>query len=144
MARKRRKLDSDKPLAAKPPEAPDRELGGNNSPLIAELHSPARPPVPAVEECTPTNEEVPLVLIAEPQAPTWARQIVRFLQTGELPEDQEEAKRVARRANMEIAVAFLRNTRFGVAFIKLTQNKNNWASYWVPGVSRSLCNSLIY
>ena len=43
-----------------------------------------------------------------------------------------------------IAVAFLKNTRFGVAFIKLTQNKNNWASCWVPGVSRSLCNSLVY
>ena len=46
--------------------------------------------------------------------------------------------------SLEIAVAFLRITRFGVAFIKLTQNKNNWASCWVPGVSRSLCNSLVY
>ena len=40
--------------------------------------------------------------------------------------------------SLEIAVAFLGYTRFGVAFIKLTQNKNNWASCWVPGVSRSL------
>src|SRR3989337_3046662 len=31
MARKRRKLDSGKPLPAEPPEALDRELGGNNS-----------------------------------------------------------------------------------------------------------------
>ena len=46
--------------------------------------------------------------------------------------------------SLEIAVAFLGNTRFGVAFIKLTQNKNNWASCWVPSVSRSLCNSLVY
>ena len=46
--------------------------------------------------------------------------------------------------SLEIEAAFLRNTRFGVAFIKLTQNKNNWASCWVPGVSRSLCNSLVY
>ena len=46
--------------------------------------------------------------------------------------------------SLEIAMAFLRNTRFGVAFIKLTQNKNNWASCWVPDVSRSLCNSLVY
>ena len=46
--------------------------------------------------------------------------------------------------SLEIAVAFLGYTRFGVAFIKLTQNKNNWASCWVPGVSRSLCNSLVY
>ena len=46
--------------------------------------------------------------------------------------------------SLEIAVAFLGITRFGVEFIKLTQNKNNWASCWVPGVSRSLCNSLVY
>ena len=46
--------------------------------------------------------------------------------------------------SLEIAMAFLRNTKFGVAFIKLTQNKNNWASCWVPDVTRSLCNSLVY
>ena len=46
------------------------------------------------------NEEVPLVLVAELQAPTWARHIVHFFQTGELPEEQEEAERVARRASM--------------------------------------------
>ena len=46
--------------------------------------------------------------------------------------------------SLEIAVAFLGYTRFGVAFFKLTQNKNNWASCWLLGVSRSLCNSLVY
>ena len=46
--------------------------------------------------------------------------------------------------SLEIAVEFLGYTRFGVAFIKLTQNKNNWASCSVPGASRSLCNSLVY
>ena len=46
--------------------------------------------------------------------------------------------------SLEIAVAFLGYTRFGVTFIKLTQKKNNWASCWVPDVSRSLCNSLVY
>ena len=46
--------------------------------------------------------------------------------------------------SLEIAVAFLGITRFGVAFIKLTQNKNNRVSPWVPRVSRSLCNSLVY
>jgi hypothetical protein len=100
MARKRRKLDSGEPLPIEPPEAPGRELGGNNSPSISELHHPARPPVPAVEKCTPTNEEVLLVLVAEPLAPTWAWHIVHFLQTGELPEEHEEAERVARRASM--------------------------------------------
>jgi hypothetical protein len=87
MARKRRKLDSGKPHPAGPPEVPGRELGGNNSPSISELHHPVKPPVPAVEKCALANEEVPLVLVAEPLAPTWARHIVHFLQTGELPEE---------------------------------------------------------
>jgi hypothetical protein len=56
--------------------------------------------VPANEECAPAVEEVPLVLVAEPQAPTWARHIVHFLQTRELPNDQDEAERVAQRASM--------------------------------------------
>ena len=94
MAIKRRKLDSGKPLAELP-EAPDRELGGNNFPSNRELHPPARPPLLAVKECAPMNEVVLPVLVVEPLAPTWARHIVHFLQTGELPEEQEEAKRVA-------------------------------------------------
>ena len=55
---------------------------------------------PAYEAGAPTTEEVPLVLVAEPQAPTWARHIVHFLQTEELPGDPDEAEKVARRANM--------------------------------------------
>ena len=43
---------------------------------------------------------MPLVLVVEPRAPTWAQHIVHFLQTGELPEEQEEAERVARRSSM--------------------------------------------
>ena len=50
MARKRRKLDSGKPLPVEPPEAPSRDPAGNNSPSIGGLHSPAGPLVPAVEE----------------------------------------------------------------------------------------------
>ena len=45
-------------------------------------------------------EEMPLVLAVEPQAPAWAQHIVRFLQTGELPEEQEESEKVARRSAM--------------------------------------------
>src|SRR3990170_6995514 len=37
MASKRRKLNSGKPLPVELPEAPSRELGGNNSPSINEL-----------------------------------------------------------------------------------------------------------
>ena len=39
---------------------------------------------------------MPLVLAVEPQDPPWAQSTVRFLQTGELPEEQEEAEKVAR------------------------------------------------
>ena len=45
-------------------------------------------------------EEMPLVLAVEPQASAWAQHTVRFLQTGELPEEQEEAEKVARRSAM--------------------------------------------
>ena len=100
MARKRRKVDSGKPLPVEPLGAPSRDPAGNNSPSIAELHPPTRPLVPAVEGCAPTNEEVLLVVVPEPQAPTWARHIVRFLQTGELHDDPDNAKKVARRACM--------------------------------------------
>ena len=53
-----------------------------------------------VEASTPVAEEMPLILIVELQAPAWAQQIVRFLQTGELPDEQEEAERVARQSSM--------------------------------------------
>src|SRR4030042_1565616 len=43
---------------------------------------------------------MPLVLAVEPQAPAWDQPIVYFLQTAELPEEQEEAERVARRSTM--------------------------------------------
>ena len=56
--------------------------------------------VPTNVACAPAAEQVPLVLVAEPQDPTWARYIVHFLQTGELPGDQDEAEKVTRRASM--------------------------------------------
>src|SRR5215216_927764 len=52
------------------------------------------------EVCAPAVEKVLLVLVAEPQAPTWARHVDHFLQTRELPDGQDEAERVARRASM--------------------------------------------
>ena len=54
----------------------------------------------AVEPTAPAAEEMPWVLAVEPQAPAWAQHTVRFLQTGELPEEQEEAEKVARRSAM--------------------------------------------
>ena len=52
----------------------------------------------AVETAAPMAEEMPLVLAVEPQAPAWVQHTIRFLQTGELPEEQEEAEKVARRS----------------------------------------------
>ena len=91
MARKRRKLDSGKPLPAAP-SALGRDPAGNNSSQPAEPPPPAGPMDPANEAGAPVAEEVPLVLIAEPQAPTWARHVVHFLQTGELSDGQDELK----------------------------------------------------
>ena len=95
MAQKRRKLDSGKPLPVEP-FALGRAPAGNNSSMTVGPRPSAGPMAFADEVCAPAVEEVPLVLVAEPQAPTWARHIVHFLETGELPEEQEEAERVAR------------------------------------------------
>lgn len=100
MARKRRKMDSGKPLPVEPHGAPVRDPARNNSPSLVEPNPLPRPMVPANKERALAVEEVPLVLVAEPQAPTWARHMVHFLQTGELPDDQDEDERVARRASM--------------------------------------------
>ena len=78
-------------------KVPDEFCSGK---LVGERQAPAEPQVLAVEADVPAAADLPLVLVVEPQAPTWAQQIVRFLQTGELPEEQEEAERVARQSSM--------------------------------------------
>ena len=67
-------------------DAPSKLCSGK---LAGEHQAPAEPQVLAIEADVPATADVPLVLVVEPQAPTWAHQIVRFLQTGELPEEQE-------------------------------------------------------
>ena len=47
----------------------------------------AGPQALTVEAAALTAEDEPLVLAVEPQAPAWAQRTVRFLQTGELPEE---------------------------------------------------------
>ena len=84
VAKNRRKLDSGKPLPVEPLGVPGRDPAGNNSSPPAGPHPLAGPMDPSNEACAPAVEEVPLVLVAEPQAPTWERHIVHFLQTGEL------------------------------------------------------------
>ena len=73
-------------------DAPDKFCSDK---LAGEYHAPAEPQVLAVEADVPAAADMPLVVVVEPQAPAWAQQIVHFLQTGELPEEQEEAERVA-------------------------------------------------
>ena len=123
---KRRKLSIGEYFPAGLPEAPGKGLAGNdtvageqllcqepqvlaieaNAPIAEEMPVAgeqllcAEPQVLAVEANAPAAEEMPLVLVVEPQAPAWAQQIVHFLQTGELPEEQEEAKKVARQSSM--------------------------------------------
>ena len=69
-------------------DAPDKFCSGK---LAGERQAPAKPQVLAVEADVPAVADMPLVLVVKPQAPAWAQQIVRFLQTRELPEEQEEA-----------------------------------------------------
>ena len=78
-------------------DAPDKFCSGK---LAGERQAPAEPQVLAVEADVLAAADLPLVLVVEPQAPAWTQQIVRFLQTGELPEEQEEAERVARQSSM--------------------------------------------
>ena len=78
-------------------DAPSKSCSGK---LAGERQAPAEPQVLAVEADVPAAADVPLVLVVEPQAPAWAQQIVRFLQTGELPVEQEEAERVAWQSSM--------------------------------------------
>ena len=65
MARKRRKLDTGKPLPIES-SAPGRDPPRNNSSQPIGSHPPAGPMDPADEACAPAGEEVPLFLVAEP------------------------------------------------------------------------------
>src|SRR3954465_5794298 len=62
--------------------------------------APEEPEVLAVEAGVPAAAFTPLVLAVEPRAPAWAQQIVRFLQTGELPDDPEEIEKITRQSSM--------------------------------------------
>src|SRR3954465_11029854 len=97
------KSAEEQPAPASPRVCPDEAgaPGGLCSRKLAgERQPPAEPQVLAVEAGVPAAADMPLVLVVEPQAPTWAQQIVRFLQTGERPDEQEEAERVARQSSM--------------------------------------------
>ena len=96
MARKRRKLNTGKHFPAELPEAVGEKVVGGNPMLAGKMRSLAELQVLAVEVSSPTAEEMPLVFVVEPQAPAWARHIVQFLKTRELPDNPEESEKVAR------------------------------------------------
>ena len=94
---KRRKSGPGKYFPTEPPGAASKGSAADAEPAKGQL-APAGRQALAVETAAPMAEEMPLVLAVEPQAPAWAQHTVRFLQTGELPEEQEEAEKVARRS----------------------------------------------
>jgi hypothetical protein len=96
---KRRKLSPGKHLPAELPGTAGKDAAGDAR-LAEERQSSAGPQALAIETTAPAAEEMPLVLAVEPQAPAWAQHTVQFLQIGELPEEQEEAEKVARRSAM--------------------------------------------
>ena len=96
---KRRKSGPGKYFPTELPRAAGEDVAMDAEPTVGQP-TPAERQALAVETAAPMAEEMPLVLVIEPQAPAWAQHTVRFLQTWELPEEQEEAKKVARRSNM--------------------------------------------
>ena len=96
---KRRKSGPGKYFPTKLPGAAGEDVATDAEPAMGRP-TPAGHQALAVEATVPMAEEMPLVLAVEPQAPAWAQHTVQFLQIGELPEEQEEAEKVARRSAM--------------------------------------------
>ena len=92
---KRRKSGPGKYFPAELPGAAGKDVSVDTGPTMGK-QTPAGRQALAVDTAAPMAEEMPLVLAVEPQAPAWAQHTVRFLRTGELPEEQEEAEKVAR------------------------------------------------
>ena len=91
---KRRKSGPGKYFPIEPPGAAGKGTAPDAEPAQEQL-TPAGRQALAVETVAPMVEEMPFVLAVEPHAPAWAQHTVQFLQTGELPEEQEEAEKVA-------------------------------------------------
>jgi hypothetical protein len=69
---KRRKLAPGQYFPAELPEAAGKELARPDAKLAGERQAPAGTQALAVETNAPMTEDTPLVLVVEPQAPTWA------------------------------------------------------------------------
>ena len=96
---KRRKSGPGKYFPAELPGAAGKDATVDTEPSMGQP-TPAGRQALAVEIAAPMAEEMPLVLAVEPQAPAWAQHTVWFLQIGKLPEEQEEAEKVARLSAM--------------------------------------------
>ena len=96
---KQRKSGPGKYFPTKLPGAAGKDVVMDAEPAMGQP-TPTGRQVLTVETAAPMAEEMPLVLAVEPQAPAWAQHTVRFLQTGELPEEQEEAEKVAHQSAM--------------------------------------------
>jgi hypothetical protein len=68
-ASKRRKLNTGKYFLAELPEAAGKNIAGSNNSTAGEQRLRAEPQVLAAEASAPTAEEMPFVLVIEPQAP---------------------------------------------------------------------------
>ena len=75
---KRRKLGSGKYFPTELPGAASKDVAVGADPATGQP-TPTGPQVMAVETAAPVAEEMPLVLVVEPQAPAWAQHTVRFL-----------------------------------------------------------------
>ena len=73
---KRRKLNTRKYFRAELPEAAGKKVAGDNAKLTGQQQTPAGSQVLAIEISALAAEDMPLVLVGERQAPTWAHQIV--------------------------------------------------------------------
>ena len=75
---KRRKLGPDKYFPTELPGATSEDVAVDADPAAGQA-TPAGPQAMAVETAAPMAEEMPLVLVVEPQALAWAQHTVWFL-----------------------------------------------------------------
>ena len=83
---KRRKSGPGKYFLTELPGAASEDVPMDAEPAVGQP-TPAGRQALAMDATVPAVEEMPLVLAVAPQALAWAQHTVRFLQTGELPQE---------------------------------------------------------
>ena len=89
---KRRKSGPDKYFPTEPSKAIGKGATADAEPAKGQL-APAGRQALAMETAAPMAEEMPLVLVVEPQAPAWAQHTVQFLQTGSFPRSRKKRRK---------------------------------------------------